>query len=130
MGRFTLGVSAIAMLSLAGSPGMACGQQPKRPQGLEGKVKVIDSFDQKTPGGPYSSYHGEVVANQGGYGIYYEEADVQLSRVVVGKGDNALRIQYALPPLRGRGNWFSVRKEFSGVMGPSPLSRGRIGFES
>lgn len=76
------------------------------------QVKMIDSFDQKTPKIEYLPYRGETVINQEGYGIYWDKADVQLSRVTLREADKALRIQYDLPPFYPWGNWLSIRKEF------------------
>ena len=76
------------------------------------QVKMIDAFDQKTPKMEYLPYRGETVINQEGYGIYWDKADVQLSRVTLRETDKALRIQYDLPPFYPWGNWGSIRKEF------------------
>jgi hypothetical protein len=80
------------------------------------QVKMIDAFDQKTPKMEYLPYRGETVINQEGYGIYWDKADVQLSRVTLREADKALRIQYDLPPFYPWGNWASIRKEFKSPM--------------
>lgn len=50
------------------------------------------------------------------YDIYYKNAVVKLSRYPLGENDNALKIQYELPPHFDWGNWLSIRKEFDTII--------------
>lgn len=75
--------------------------------------KLIDSFDRKPPAMKYLTYGTEQVSVQEGYGVYYDKAEIHLSRVTVNGADKALRIKYKLPQLYDWGNWVSIRREFA-----------------
>ena len=74
----------------------------------------LDDFNQR-PNRSYSGYAPGPGAVQEGYGVYYEMARARLSRVQVisaNATNQALRIQYELPPYFPWGNWLSIRREF------------------
>jgi len=75
------------------------------------QILVLDNFDKKPSGINFSSFHGETAINSLGYCIYYENAEVNLSKIVVSEGDSALRIEFNLPTDLYGGNWLSIRNE-------------------
>jgi len=75
---------------------------------------VIDGFDKNHS--PYLALLHSPRFVSLGYGIYFDDAEVNLSRVAVGKSDSALHIEYELPPLHDWGNWLSIRCEFDSVL--------------
>lgn len=76
----------------------------------------IDHFDAPSPSRPYWAYHGETVRTWHGYGIYFEEAEVDLQHVPRSGAKKALSISYRLPPHFDWGNWLSVRRELSPLL--------------
>jgi hypothetical protein len=84
---------------------------------LRAQTLMIDNFEKEPTnvGKKYPKY----VGTQEGYDIYYEKADVRLSRVQVNPkdtNDKALRADFNLPPAFSWGNWLSVRREFQSPM--------------
>lgn len=62
-----------------------------------------------------SNFRNEKMKNEEGYGVYYDDAIVKLSRPANKNKIDFLQIQYDLPPLFDWGNWASVRREFESV---------------
>ena len=75
------------------------------------QMLVVDDFDEQPSAVNCSSSHGETAIKSLGYCIYYEKAEVTLSRVAVSEEDSALRIEFNLPPYFDWGNWLSIRNE-------------------
>ena len=86
------------------------GQSTKTVQ-RSNQMPVVDDFDGQPSGINCSSFHGETAIKSLGYCIYYEKAEVTLSKVAVSEQDSALRIEFNLPPYFDWGNWLSIRNE-------------------
>lgn len=91
-----------------------CGQNQKSENESTNQNIFIDDFD-KSPNDSYAWLHRPRYVSHG-YGIYYANAGVKLSRVAVSDADSALRIEYEIPPLYDWGNWLSIRCEFDSVL--------------
>lgn len=78
---------------------------------------VNNNLEQQPSKTTYVPFRNETVTNAAGYGIYYEQAEVNLSRQ-----NNVLQIQYSLPPYFSWGNWLSIRREFQSVLDMSECS--------
>ena len=77
---------------------------------------IIDNFDTKDVAKTYKPFSNEKVTTYEGYRVYFENAEVSLSREKTDDGKKALRIQFALPPHFSWGNWLSIRKEFKQLL--------------
>ncbi|NIM16351.1 MAG: hypothetical protein GTO45_30510 [Candidatus Aminicenantes bacterium] len=89
-----------------------CQQEQKKLKKETTKQNVfIDDFDTDHDN-YYARLHQPRFVSHG-YGIYFNNAKVKLSRVAVSEADSALRIEYEIPPLYDWGNWFSIRCELA-----------------
>jgi hypothetical protein len=87
------------------------------PQAQAQKTLLIDDFKQP-PMQSYVGYAPPPVEVQEGYGLYYETAHIQLTRVqalspAAANAARTLQLQYTLPPAFAWGNWLSLRREFA-----------------
>jgi hypothetical protein len=64
----------------------------------------------------YTKYENETVQNQLGYGVYFKDAVVQLSRHTGKETQGILKLHYELSSDPPWSNWLSIRKEFINVM--------------
>lgn len=78
----------------------------------QARGRIIDGFDTGGQVPRDRSRHQGYRFSALGYDVYYDKADVSLSRSGAGDGDSALSIGYDLPPFHDWGNWISVRREF------------------
>lgn len=74
-----------------------CGQEQETKSGVSSQAMVIDDFDRPHTG-QYNWLHRPRFVSFG-YGVYYDRAKVNLSKVAVSEADSALRIEYELPPV-------------------------------
>jgi hypothetical protein len=83
---------------------------------LYSQTLMLDSFDSisTTQNEKFPRY----VFTQEGYDIYYKNANVKLSRVIIcpQNGNKTLRISYQLPPEFSWGNWLTIRSQFKAPM--------------
>ena len=75
------------------------------------QILIVDNFDKQPSGINCSSFHGETAINSLGYCIYYDNAEMNLSKIEVSEGDRALRIEFNLPTELYGENWLSIRNE-------------------
>ncbi len=89
------------------------GEEAQKPENQKPISKVVDDFDGLGRVREYKSFRGETVKSWEGYGIYFEEAEVDLRRIPVAANDLALEVQF---DLFNWGNWLSIRRELGVVV--------------
>lgn len=100
-------VRCVCVLALLGVRALQADLAPER---------LMDNVEDHGPAVQYQPFAEEMATTQAGYGVYLKQANVTISRVARPETDQALHIQYALPPYFAWGNWLSIRKAF-----PTPL---------
>ncbi|MBI3195300.1 MAG: CIA30 family protein [Ignavibacteriae bacterium] len=105
---------AIVLVLIMGINSVTNGQTKTTQRGTTEKSKTLDRFE-KNPTADCST-KPDFQFKSLGYCIYYADAEAKLSRISVGKGDSAMRIEYDLPPHFSWGNWLSIRRDFDSLV--------------
>lgn len=88
---------------------------------------TVDSFN-SSPASLFTNLHNPQYVSEG-YGIYFANARLVLSRINIKESDNALQIEYNIPEYYDWGNWSSVRCELDPVLNLSDYQRLKLNIK-
>lgn len=89
--------------------------QPQKSEKHPSKQQIVlDNFDRDPIVKPHKTFTLHQTSH--GYGVYYDKATLELSKVAVSKSDSALQIEYTLPVVHDWGNWLSIRCELDPIV--------------